>query len=190
MNNNEKQPEDGDLIIIKFDYDNWVPKKGKVVTSGSGKLICIVETDLEIEYNLLEKFRYEWEYDFIIPQVEIPYFENIKKLNLNKDLNEIILKNIFGEDIIIKKDCVTDLNDNLFYYETSYGFWKRVKYDSKGNEIYMSDANGTLNQYEYDSNDNITYVQYNNGYWRKHEYNVFGDEIYVEDSKGNIVDKR
>ena len=57
----------------------------------------------------------------------------------------------------------------VIYLETSYGWWEKREFDSKGNKTYLE------NSY---------------GWWSKSKYDSNGNEIYYEDSDGYVVDNR
>ena len=59
------------------------------------------------------------------------------------------------------------------------------KHDSKGNEIYYEDSDGSWYKSEYDSKGNQTYCEDSDGSWYKSEYDSKGNQTYCEDSDGN-----
>jgi hypothetical protein len=64
---------------------------------------------------------------------------------------------------------IKDSNGKQIYFEDSYGYWAKRKFDSEGNLIYLENSDG---------------------YWAKRKYDSKGNLIYLENSKGKIIDKR
>ena len=75
-----------------------------------------------------------------------------------------------------------DKNGNEIYYETSDGYWYKVKFDDRDNETYFEDLHGTWKKRKYDENDNVIYCEYSNGDWWKRKYDKNDNIIYQEDS--------
>ena len=114
--------------------------------------------------------KYEKYIDYIVNDIEAPYFINMKdNYGLKDDECVLVLSKIFNQPVRIKGISVYNTNGNEIYYENSNGYWYKNEYDNQGNHIYSEDSNG---------------------YWYKKEYNTNGNRIYYEDSYGYIEDNR
>jgi hypothetical protein len=137
--------------------------------------------------------------DKISSIIEPPYFRNMyEKTNggfwdiTDRDDQEYIMKNIYGDDINIILNSGRDIydeNDKRVYWENSV-MWSKWEYDDKGNEIYYERHNGFWEKQEYDDNGNEIYFEDSDGYWQKREYDSKGNYMYYEDSHGDIMDHR
>ena len=81
---------------------------------------------------------------------------------------------------------IKDKNENVIYYEDSYGEWWRHEHDERGNVTSSKNSNGFWCKREYDSGGNEVYYEDSNKYWYKYEYDSDGNEIYFEDSDGIV----
>ena len=93
---------------------------------------------------------------------------------------------------------IKDSNENVTYYENSYGFWCKYEYDTDGNETYFENSYGDWYKKEYDAKGRETYFEDSNGYWRtkyagifggtgntaKYEYDANGQRAYCENGNG------
>ena len=114
--------------------------------------------------------RYERYINYIVNDLEIPYFINMRNnYGSSPDEYELVLSKVYNQPVTIKGDYIYDSQGNKIYYENSDGYWEKWEYDNQGNKIY---------------NGNST------GYWKKYEYDERGKPIYYEDSYGNIADHR
>ena len=108
--------------------------------------------------------------EYIVNDIELPYFINMKEMYGLKD-NEysLVLSKLYNQPVTIKSNRVYDTNGNKIYFEDSSGDWYKYEYDTNGNEIYRENSSG---------------------YWYKYEYDTNGNVIYRENSDGVIIDKR
>tara|TARA_R110000803_G_scaffold152104_2_gene217171 strand:- start:1620 stop:2102 length:483 start_codon:yes stop_codon:yes gene_type:complete len=137
--------------------------------------------------------------DKISSIIELPYFRNMYEKNnggfwdiTDRDDQEYIMKNIYGDDIniiLLSGRDIYDENDNRVYWENSV-MWSKWEYDDKDNEIYYERHNGFWEKQEYDDNGNEIYYESSEGYWEKREYDSKGNYMYYEDSDGDIMDNR
>ena len=122
--------------------------------------------------------KYERYIDYIVNDLEIPYFFNMKEMyGLRPDEYEMILSKVFNQPVTI----IVTIIDNRVY--------NRV-YNKEGNVIYSETSDGDWRKYEYDSNDNEIYYENSDGFWVKSEYDANDNGIYYEDSNGEIEDYR
>ena len=61
-------------------------------------------------------------------------------------------------------------------------------FDSRGNLLYIEDADGSWYKKEIGSNGNVIYEENSSGTIREYDFN--GNEIYYENPDGVIIDKR
>jgi hypothetical protein len=114
--------------------------------------------------------KYERYIDYIVNDLEIPYFFNMKnQYGLRPDEYELVLSKVFKGPVTIKGNNVYDINGNTIYSEYSDGYWTKKEYDDNGKIIYQ---------------------EFSNGSWVKREYDSNGNKIYYEDSIGVIEDNR
>ena len=85
---------------------------------------------------------------------------------------------------------IKDSKGQEIYFENSNGSWEKREYDSNGKEIYYEDSYGFWIKREYDSNGKEIYHEYSDGYWIKREWDSKGNEIYYESSYGIVIDNR
>ena len=114
--------------------------------------------------------KYQRYINYIINDIEAPYFINMKEMYGLKD-NEypLVLSKVFNEPVTVEGRDVYDTNNNLIYFENSDGSWSKWEYDANGNVIYYENSNGQ---------------------WIKWEYDTDGNKIYSENSDGVIIDNR
>lgn len=55
------------------------------------------------------------------------------------------------------------------YFENSFGYWEKYKYDTNGNEIYREYDDGSWEKFEHDASGNLTY-------WETSDKGVIFDE--------------
>jgi hypothetical protein len=116
--------------------------------------------------------RYERYIDYIVSDIEAPYFENmVDNYGLSPNEYPLVFSKLFNQPVTVKGDYVYNEQGNKVYSENSNGSWWKKEYDNQGNEIYYEGSNG-------------------NGYWWKQEYDSKGNLIYYEDSDGYIEDIR
>jgi len=116
--------------------------------------------------------KYQRYIEFIVNDVEPPYFENMVEMYGLKDSEyPLVLSKIFNQPVTIKgNQLVYDPNDNIIYFEDrDAGYWRKLEYDNNGKVIYYEDSNA---------------------FWYKKEYDDQGNRIYYEDSYGVIRDNR
>ena len=114
--------------------------------------------------------KYERYINYIVNDIELPYFINMKdNYGLKDNEYSLVLSKIYNQPVRIKGKSVYDSNGNNIYGESSDGYW---------------------NKREYDVNDNIIYFENSDGDWYKKEYDTNGNEIYYENSYGVIIDNR
>ena len=114
--------------------------------------------------------KYERYINYIVNELEVPYFINMKdNYGLKQSEYSLVLSNIFNEPVTIKGNYVFDTNDKIIYGEDSDGYWVKREYDANGK---------------------VTYSESSNGYWYKREYDTNGNIIYYENSDGEIRDNR
>ena len=135
--------------------------------------------------------RYERYIDYIVSDLEVPYFKNMKEMyGLRLEEYNLVLSKLYNQSVTIEGRYVYDEQGNKIYLEHSKGSWGKWEYDTQGNKIYYENSNGFWKKWKYDTQGNITYFEDSNGFWAKYEYDNQGNEIYYEDSSGNIEDNR
>ena len=135
--------------------------------------------------------KYEKYIDYIVNDIEAPYFINMKdNYGLKDDECVLVLSKIFNQPVRIKGISVYNTNGNIIYHEDSNGYWYKNEYDNQGNHIYSEDSNGYWHKYEYDTNGKVIYSETSDGFWFKREYDTNGNNIYYENSNGVIRDNR
>ena len=108
--------------------------------------------------------RYERYIDYIVNDLEIPYFINMKDMyGLSEKEYELVLSKIFNQPVKIRNNKVYDNRDNRIYQEYSNGFWKKYEYDDQGKLIYSINSDGFWVRYEYDKQGYITYYEDSDG---------------------------
>ena len=116
--------------------------------------------------------KYERYIDYIVSDLQPPYFENMRDMYGLKDGEySLVLSKVYNQPVSIKDrgHYVYDTDGNLIYYENSDGYWVKREYNAQGNQIYYENSNG---------------------YWSKSEYDANGNVIYYENSDGEIEDNR
>ena len=89
--------------------------------------------------------KYQKYINFIVDDIEVPYFENMKDSYGLKDSEyELVLSKVFNQIVIIEGNYVHDDQGNNIYYEDSTGYWYKWVYDNQGNLIYRQDSNGNI----------------------------------------------
>jgi len=140
--------------------------------------------------------RYERYIDYIVNDLEIPYFKNMRdNYGLSPDEYELVLSKVFNQDvkvdIIGENMYVYDRQRNTLYYENnSNGYWLKKILNGQGKLTYKKDSTGYWEKYEYDEQGNNTYHEDSRGNWYRKEYNEQGREVYYIDSYGDISDRR
>ncbi len=119
--------------------------------------------------------KYERYINYIIEDIQPPYFINMRdNYGLRSGEYKLILDKVFDQPL------------NIIYHHPKYSV-----YDINGNQIYFEDSsNGYWFKKEYDTNGNLIYIENSNGLWYKREYDSNGNLIYYEDSNGRIIDNR
>jgi len=90
--------------------------------------------------------KYEKYIDYIVSDIEAPYFENMKEMyGLRPDEYEMVLSKVFNQPITLER-CLNVYNQygDKIYHEYSDGSWFKQEYDANGNEIYYEDNNGYI----------------------------------------------
>jgi len=102
-------------------------------------------------------------------QIKAPYFMNLKNIGL--DDTEIIdaLELFTGGKVNLKLKEITNKRNYITYVELNPGYWEKIHYDDRHNEIY------------WETSDNQ---------WHRKEYNEKGTMIYYENSNGIIMNYR
>lgn len=114
--------------------------------------------------------KYERYIDYIVNDIELPYFINMKdNYGLKQDEMDLVLTKLYDQPVTINIRSIYDQYGNIIYIENSNGYWVKREYDSNSKLIYVEDSDGS---------------------WYKREYDSNGNEIYFENSEGNIVDYR
>ncbi len=89
--------------------------------------------------------------DFIVSDIQAPYFTNMKdNYGLKQYEYKLVLSKVYNQPVTIEDDYVYDEQGNRIYYENSDGGWSKKEYDDQGNKIYYEDNNGYIedNRYE------------------------------------------
>ena len=129
--------------------------------------------------------KYERYINFIVSDIEVPYFFNMKEMYGLKDSEyELVLSKVYNQPVTIRGRDVYNTNGNEIYIETSDGHWRKTKWDENGNEVYRINEVGFWSKWDYDDNNNVIYYEDSDGFWSKHTYDKDGNEIYYEDSRG------
>jgi uncharacterized membrane protein len=156
--------------------------------------------------------KYERYIEYIVNDIEPPYFKNMEdQYGLKDNEYPLVLNKVFNQPITIGGISIYnsngnkiyaedsdgswtkyeyDDNGNEIYYEYNDGYWVKKEFDTNGNEIYSENSNDAWIKKEYDTNGNKIYYETSNGYWAKYEYDTNGNEIYRENSDGVIRDRR
>ena len=135
--------------------------------------------------------KYERYINYIVNDIEAPYFTNMKdNYGLKDNEYELVLSKVFNQPVTIKFNDVYDANGNEIYYESINGEWEKREYNTNGNIIYREDSNGYWEKNQYNTNGNVIYRENSNGNWEKFEYDTNGNQIYYENSSGYIEDNR
>ena len=135
--------------------------------------------------------KYERYIDYIVNDIEAPYFENMKEMYGLKDSEySLVLSKVYNQPVSVYDTHVYNTDGNNIYEEDSDGYWVKREYNTQGNQIYYEDGDGYWVKWEYDANGNLIYHEDNDGYWAKTEYDADGNLIYHEDSDGHIIDRR
>jgi len=114
--------------------------------------------------------KYERYIDYIVNDIEAPYFKNMVGMyGLSPDEYELVLSKVYNLPVTIIGNSVYDEYSNKVYLESSSGFWEKREYGNLGNIIYLENSRG---------------------FWEKREYDEQGNIIYSEDSNGYISDRR
>ena len=88
--------------------------------------------------------KYERYIDFIVNDLEIPYFKNMKdNYGLRPDEYEIVLSKLYKQPVSIEGGYVYDNQENIIYFENSDG-WQKWVYDNQENIIYYEDSDGDI----------------------------------------------
>ena len=135
--------------------------------------------------------KYERYIDYIVNDIEVPYFINMRdNYGLKDNEYELVLSRVFNQSVTIKGKRVYDTNGNIIYHENNDGYWYKYEYDTNGNKIYYETSGGYWVKYKYDTNGNNIYSEDSNGDWYKREYDTNGNIIYTEYYDGVIIDNR
>jgi hypothetical protein len=135
--------------------------------------------------------KYQRYIDYIVSDIEAPYFENMRDMYGLKDSEySLVLSKVYNQSVTIRGHYVYNTNGNEIYREDSDGYWIKREYNTNDNQIYFEDSDGNWKKREYDNNGNIIYYENSNGRWYKYEYDANGDEIYNVDNSGYISDNR
>jgi hypothetical protein len=114
--------------------------------------------------------KYQRYINYIVSDMEAPYFENMKEMYGLKDSEySLVLSKLYDQPVRVKGNYVFDQNSYIIYSEDSDGYWVKYEYDQYGNRIYFERCDG---------------------HWEKREYDSNGNRIYIEDSYGHIYDYR
>jgi len=117
--------------------------------------------------------KYQRYIDYIVSDIEAPYFINMKQMYGLKDSEySLVLSKIYNQPV------------------TTNGRWEKFVYDTNDNEIYWEDSNSNWVKQEYDDQGKIIYWEDNTGFWYKYGYDDYGNENYYENSDGVIEDNR
>jgi YD repeat-containing protein len=137
--------------------------------------------------------KYERYIDYIVNDIEAPYFDNMKEMyGLRPDEYELVLSKLFNQPVSITDSgdyVYNNSNGKNIYYEFNK-YWEKYEYNSNGKLIYFKDSDGDWIKKEYDINGNLIYSETSDGYWYKNEWDSNGNLIYTEDSDGHIEDNR
>ena len=109
--------------------------------------------------------KYERYINFIVDDIEAPYFENMKDSYGLKDSEySLVLSKVFNQPVTIRgNQRVYNNEGNIIYREYIDGPWAKYEYDTNGNNIYYEDGDGYWYKYEYDANGNLIYQETING---------------------------
>jgi len=139
--------------------------------------------------------KYQRYIDFIVNDIQAPYFENMKEMyGLKDDEYEMVLSKIFKQPVSIvgrgdyHNRNVYDKKGRKIYFENTDGGWYKKEYDEQGYQIYHEDNYGNWERREYNGNE--FYLENHRGYWQRSIYDDLGNEIYYEDSDGGFEDNR
>jgi hypothetical protein len=135
--------------------------------------------------------------DIVSDHVQLPYFDSMEGLTIDDRGDQLyVMKKILGNDIRFEYavpswegfDEGTMIYDNkgneLYWEDSSDGYWMKQEYDDNGNRVYWENYHGGWWKYEYDDRGNKIYYESSNGYWVKWEYDDRGNRIYYESSDG------
>ena len=168
-----------------FKYINLTYEVGKTYIFEDKNDLCNVSfckniMDVHEYYDLNDK-------NTVILKIEVPddaiIIDDGDKLVTNKFR---ILKVLSKREIEELSDGKIKYDDkgNLVYIEDSSGFWERYVYDKNNNLVYYEDLSGYWYKKEYDDKGNLMYYENSSGFWERYEYDNENNLIYYENSNG------
>lgn len=123
--------------------------------------------------------KYDKYFDYIIDDIEKPYFKNMKLMySLSDKESEFLLRRLYGENITVGGKSIYDTNGNVLYFEDNRGSWVKQVYDVNGNVIYYENSSGYWVKKEFDQNGNRIYYEDSSGKRYRQEFDQNGNEIY------------
>lgn len=108
--------------------------------------------------------KYERYINYIINDLEIPYFFNMEnQYGLRSDEYELVLNKVIGEPISVEGNAIYNQQGKVIYQEDKNGDWSKSEYDNKGNEIYWTNSKGRWFISRYDEHGNQVSYEDNDG---------------------------
>ena len=90
--------------------------------------------------------KYEKYINYIVNDIELPYLKSLEQYGLKDYEYELVLSRVFNQPVIIKDRVIYNNNNgNQIYYEnSSIGYWVKREYDTNGNKIYYENSYGHI----------------------------------------------
>ena len=88
--------------------------------------------------------KYKKYIDYIAKDIEPPYFKSLDAYGLPYKEYELVLSKVYNQPVTIKGNRVFDSNGNEVYVETSTGYWFKREYDDNDNLLYWEDSYGDI----------------------------------------------
>ena len=88
--------------------------------------------------------KYEKYIDYIVNDIEAPYFINMKDMyGLSEKEYEMVLSKVFNQPITLER-CLNVYNQygNKIYHENSDGMWRKWEFNLDGKVSYYIDSDG------------------------------------------------
>jgi hypothetical protein len=86
-----------------------------------------------------------------------------------------------------KGEIKFDKKGNIIYIKFRNGLWEKRRFDKNDNEIYFESSWGYWRKTKYDKNNNKIYKEKSNGDWERFKFDKNNNQIYYENSNGEIV---
>ena len=89
--------------------------------------------------------KYERYINFIVDDIEAPYYENMRdRYGLKDSEYELVLSKVYNQPVIVRNNDVYDSNGNELYREYSNGAWAKYEYNEQGKLNYYENSRGVI----------------------------------------------